>query len=606
MAGHMRPAGPPQRSVNFGPSAVRLLRRMAPDRTRLGVVLVLAIASVAASVTGPLLLARATDFVVATAFAGAPLDRAALADVAGQTVAVYVASAAFAYAQGVLLNRVVQNTVLTLRADVEATLHRLPLSHVDSTPRGELLSRVTNDIDNISQSLQQTVGQALVNVLTVVGVLVMMFSLSVPLALVALVSVPLTLAVVTVIARRSQPLFVDMWREIGQLNAQIEESFTGHDVVTTYGRRREVRQRFHERNAALREAGTGAQFLSGTIMPATMLIGNLVYVAIAVVGATMVTAGSLTIGGVQAFIQYSRQFSQPLAQLGSMANLLQSGVASAERVFGLLDAPAQEPDPEEPLALVGPGRIEFEDVSFSYSPGEPLIRDLSFRAEPGHTVAVVGPTGAGKTTLVNLLLRFYEVDSGRILLDGVDVRRSTRADLRSRAAIVLQDTWLFSGTIADNIAYGRPGASREEVVAAARAASVDPLIRSLPEGYDTVVDEDSGRLSAGEKQLVTIARAYLAGVQILVLDEATSSVDTRTERLVQQAMSRLRRDRTSIVIAHRLSTIRDADLILVMEDGRVVEQGDHDGLLAAEGAYARLYAAQFAGPATEEASSGVG
>ncbi|WP_432514804.1 ABC transporter ATP-binding protein [Kineococcus sp. SYSU DK001] len=590
---------PSQTSVSFGPSARRLLSRMGPDAARLALVFVLAVASVVLTVWVPKLLGEATDFVVDAAFGDRPLDRAGLTRTILLVVGVCVLSALGSFLQGLLLNRIVQRTVFRLRADVEDKLHRLPLSHVDSTPRGELLSRVTNDIDNISQSLQQTVSQALVSALTVVGVVVMMFTINWRLALLALVSVPLTLVVVALIARRSQPLFVAQWRETGALNAQIEEAFTGHDVVTAFGRREEVRARFAAKNAELFTAGSGAQFLSGTIMPSTMLIGNLVYVAIAVVGATMVTGGSITIGGVQAFVQYSRQFTQPLAQLGSMANLLQSGVASAERVFEVLDAPEVSPDPAGGPGPSGPGRIEFERVSFRYQPDTPLIEDLSFTAEPGHTVAIVGPTGAGKTTLVNLLLRYYEVDSGRILLDGVDTATMSRRDLRSRAAIVLQDTWLFEGTIAENIAYSRPDATGEEVREAARAASVDTVVAALPDGFQTVVDDDAGRLSAGEKQLVTIARAYLARPQVLVLDEATSSVDTRTERAVQHAMARLRRDRTSLVIAHRLSTIRDADLILVMESGRVVEQGRHEDLVAAGGAYARLHAAQFAGAAAE-------
>ncbi|MEW9265498.1 ABC transporter ATP-binding protein [Kineococcus endophyticus] len=596
----MRMAGAPgQKAATFGPSAKRLLLRMGPDAARLAVVLVLAVASVVLTVLVPRLLGNATDVVVAAAFGGQALDRAELTRTIGWVVLVCVLSAIGSFLQGLLLNRIVQRTVFRLRADVEAKLHRLPLSHVDSTPRGELLSRVTNDIDNISQSLQQTVSQALVSALTVVGVVVMMFTINARLALLALVAVPLTLVVVVLIAKRSQPLFARQWMQTGQLNAQIEEAFTGHDIVTAFGRREEVRTRFAQKNAELYAASSGAQFLSGTIMPSTTLIGNLVYVAIAVVGATMVTSGSITIGGVQAFVQYSRQFTQPLAQLGSMANLLQSGVASAERVFDVLDAPEMTPDPVDGPKPSGPGRIEFQHVSFSYSPDAPLIEDLSFTAEPGHTVAIVGPTGAGKTTLVNLLLRFYEVGSGRILLDGVDVATMSRRDLRARAAIVLQDTWLFAGTIAENIAYARPEASEAEVHEAAAAASVDTVVAALPEGYDTVVDDDAGRISAGEKQLVTIARAHLARPQVLVLDEATSSVDTRTERVVQQAMAALRQDRTSLVIAHRLSTIRDADLILVMEAGRVVEQGRHADLVAAGGAYARLHDAQFAGAAAE-------
>ena len=429
----------------------------------------------------------------------------------------------------------------------------------------------------------------------------MMFILSPTLALIALVTVPLTLVTTAVIAKRSQKLFVAQWKHTGELNGQIEETYTGHALVKVFGRQREVEERFRQKNAELYEASFGAQFVSGLIMPAMTFIGNLVYVGIAVVGGLQVAAGAMQLGDVQAFIQYSRQFTQPLAQLGSMANLLQSGVASAERVFELLDdggavggscAVRWRPNG-------GRGRLVFENVSFSYSPDKPLITDLSLVAEPGQTVAIVGPTGAGKTTLVNLMMRFYELDAGRITLDGVDVTAMTRDGLRSRMGMVLQDTWLFGGTIRDNIAYGRPGASEDEILEAARATYVDRFVRSLPEGYDTVLDDEGGNVSAGEKQLLTIARAFLARPSVLILDEATSSVDTRTEVLVQKAMSALRSDRTRFVIAHRLSTIRDADLILVMEAGQIVEQGTHAQLLEAGGAYAALYAAQFAAPVAE-------
>ncbi len=443
-----------------------------------------------------------------------------------------------------------------------------------------------------------------------VGVIVMMLVISPLLALVALVTIPLTVFVTAVIAKRSQKLFTAQWATTGRLNAQVEEAYTGHALVKVFGRHREVAARFAATNEELYASSFGAQFTSGLIMPALTFVGNLVYVGIAVVGGLMVTNGSMRIGDVQAFVQYSRQFTQPLAQLGSMANLLQSGVASAERVFELLDAPEQSPDavvtgaaagaaaPVAPAvpAADGPGRLAFEHVSFRYDPDEPLIDDLSLVAEPGATVAIVGPTGAGKTTLVNLVMRFYEVDGGRITLDGVDVRDLTRAQLRSATGMVLQDTWLFGGTIRDNIRYGRPEATEEEVLEAAREAHVDPFVRSLPDGYDTVLDDEGSNLSAGEKQLLTIARAFLRRPKLLILDEATSSVDTRTELLVQRAMAQLRKDRTSFVIAHRLSTIRDADLILVMEAGRLVEQGTHAELLEAGGAYARLYEAQFAAP----------
>jgi ATP-binding cassette subfamily B protein len=496
----------------------------------------------------------------------------------------------------------VQKTVYKLREDVETKVNALPLSYFDKMQRGELLSRVTNDVDNIGQSMQQTLSQLVTSLLTVVGVLLMMFLISPILAVIALVTIPLTLGITTVIAKRSQKLFVAQWAHTGALNGQIEEAYSGHALVKVFGRHREVEQRFREKNAELYTASFGAQFVSGIIMPAMMFVGNLVYVAIAVVGGLFVSNGSMSLGDVQAFIQYSRQFTQPLSQLGSMANLLQSGVASAERVFELLDADEQRPDPV-PAATpaTATGRLAFENVSFRYEEETPLIDDLSLVAEPGQTVAIVGPTGAGKTTLVNLMMRFYEIDSGRITLDGTDIATMTRDDLRSRMGMVLQDTWLFAGTIRDNIAYGRPDATEDEILAAAQATYVDRFVHSLPDGYDTLLDDEGGNVSAGEKQLLTIARAFLARPSVLILDEATSSVDTRTEVLVQQAMKALRQDRTSFVIAHRLSTIRDADLILVMEHGAIVEQGTHAELLAKGGAYFALYTSQFAAPVAEEA-----
>jgi ATP-binding cassette subfamily B protein len=439
------------------------------------------------------------------------------------------------------------------------------------------------------------------SLLTVIGVIVMMLILSPLLALIALVMVPLTLVITAFIAKRSQKLFVAQWANTGELNGQIEETFTGHTLIKVFGRQKEVDARFQQKNDDLYEASFGAQFISGMIMPAMTFIGNLVYVAIAVVGGLQVASGAMQLGDVQAFIQYSRQFTQPLAQLGSMANLLQSGVASAERVFDLLDADEQSEDPDPAATPTeAHGRLVFDNVSFRYSAEKPLIEELSLVAEPGQTIAIVGPTGAGKTTLVNLMMRFYEIDSGRILLDGVDVATMTRHDLRSRMGMVLQDTWLFGGTIRDNIAYGRPDATERDILAAATATYVDRFVHSLPDGYDTVLDDQGSNVSAGEMQLLTIARAFLAQPSVLILDEATSSVDTRTEVLVQKAMSALRAERTSFVIAHRLSTIRDADLILVMESGRIVEQGNHVQLLAANGAYQTLYAAQFAAPVADE------
>jgi ATP-binding cassette subfamily B multidrug efflux pump len=531
---------------------------------------------------------------------GQGIDFSALGGVLLLALALYVASAVFGWLQGYLLNDLVQRTVYQLRQDVEDKLHRLPLQFFDRQPRGELLSRVTNDIDNVAVSLQQTMSQLLTSVLTVVGVVVMMFVVSPILAVVALVTVPISIGVTTQVAKRSQKLFAAQWAHTGALNAHIEEAFTGHELVKVFGRQREVEQVFRDRNEALFQASFGAQFISGLILPTMMFVGNLSYVAIAVIGGFRVATGAMSLGDVQAFIQYSRQFTQPLTQVASMANLLQSGAASAERVFELLDADEEKADPQDPaLSSVRRGRVEFEHVAFRYIPDQPLIDDLSLVAEPGHTIAIVGPTGAGKTTLVNLIMRFYELDAGQITLDGVDITKMRRQDLRSQIGMVLQDTWLFAGTIRDNIAYGNPKATDDQIHAAAEATFVDRFVRSLPLGYDTVIDDEGSNVSAGEKQLLTIARAFLADPSLLILDEATSSVDTRTEVLVQRAMAALRSDRTSFVIAHRLSTIRDADLILVMESGQIVERGTHEELLAARGAYHRLYASQFAGAAEE-------
>jgi ATP-binding cassette, subfamily B, multidrug efflux pump len=595
--------GPVSKADDFGTSAKRLAARMRPERAQIAIVVALGVLAVAFNVAGPKVLGHATDIIFDGVIArfrhipGAGIDFGALGTVLGWVLGLYLASSLFSLAQGRLLNVVVQRVIYTLREDVEAKLHRLPLRYFDGQPRGELLSRVTNDIDNISTTLQQTMSQLLTSILTVVGVLVMMFTISPLLALIALLVIPVSVFVTRTIGKRAQKMFIAQWKNTGALNAHIEESFTGHQLVKVFGRQEESEEEFRKRNQALYEASSGAQFISGLIMPSMMFLSNISYVVIAVVGGLRITSGSMSLGEVTAFIQYSRQFTQPLTQVASMANLLQSGVASAERVFELLDADEQDPDPADAsLPATRRGRVEFEHVSFSYRPEQPLIEDLSLVAEPGQTVAIVGPTGAGKTTLVNLIMRFYELDAGRITLDGVDITALKREDLRSQIGMVLQDTWLFGGTIRDNIAYGKPGATEEEIIAAAQATYVDRFVRTLPDGYDTVIDEEASNVSAGEKQLLTIARAFLASPSLLILDEATSSVDTRTESLVQHAMAALRSSRTSFVIAHRLSTIRDADLILVMEQGRIVEQGNHEQLLEQQGAYHRLYSAQFAAP----------
>ncbi|TQK72956.1 ABC transporter ATP-binding protein [Nocardioides sp. SLBN-35] len=621
-----------QKADDFGSSARRLLARLRPARGRAIAVLLLGIGSVASVVVGPYLLGKATDAVF-NGFIGGRLpegstkaDAVARAEASGNdgladflrglditpgqgvdfdkvghllliTLLVYVGGQVLGWLQGYLVNDIVQATVKQMRTDVEEKIHRLPLAYFDKQPRGELLSRVTNDIDNVAQNLQQTMSQLLTSLLMVVGVLGAMFWVSPLLAVIALVSVPIAMFVTGRIMKRSQSQFINQWRQTGRLNAQVEESISGHALVTVFGRRSAVEDEFDSANEELYQSSYRAQFISGLVMPLMMLVGNLNYVVIAVVGGLRVTSGALSLGDVQAFIQYSRMFTQPITQIASMANLLQSGVASAERVFELLDAD-EEVAPSSlsatPERVDTRGEVAFDDVSFSYDPDEPLIEDLSLVAHPGQMVAIVGPTGAGKTTLVNLIMRFYELDSGRITLDGTDIATMTRGELRSRIGMVLQDTWLFEGTIRDNIAYGRPDATEEEIREAARATYVDRFVHSLPEGYDTSVDDEGSNLSAGERQLITIARAFLAQPALLILDEATSSVDTRTELLLQQAMAALRTDRTSFVIAHRLSTIRDADLILVMEHGRIVEQGSHAELLERDGAFARLHAAQFA------------
>ena len=633
--GHMGMGMPVAKSKDFRTSFLRLLRELRPERRWVFLVVVLAIVSVVLAVIGPKLLGEATNIIfegvvgqqlgamgladvpkeqvvemlqaqgqanVADMLAsmdvipGVGIDFEALVTILAFVAAAYILSALFSWGQAYIMAGVTQRIVYRLRRRMDEKIGRLPLAYFDRQPRGDLLSRVTNDIDNISQTLQQSLTTMITSVFTVIGVLVMMLSISPLLAFVSLLVVPASVVVTMLIASRSQKQFAAQWERTGTLNGHVEEMHTGHAIVKLFGRQDEAVAEFDRRNEQLYEASYRAQFLSGMIQPAISFISNLNYVAIAVIGGIQVATGQISLGDVQAFIQYSRQFTFPIIQLAAIANTLQSAVASAERVFELLDEPEEVPDPVAARAIEGPvaGRVALADVAFRYEPDKPLIEELDLQVEPGQTIAIVGPTGAGKTTLVNLLMRFYDVDSGRIEIDGIETRELTRDDLRRSFGMVLQDTWLFKGTIRENITYGAEGEVSEEAFrAAVEAAHVDHLVKTLPEGYDTVLDEDATTVSAGEKQLLTIARAFLADPPILILDEATSSVDTRTEVLIRRAMSRLMQGRTTFVIAHRLSTIRDADTILVMNQGRIVEQGSHDELMAARGFYHDLYASQF-------------
>ena len=622
-------AMPVEKARDFGTSFRRLLGWLRPERARLVMVLVLGVASVAFTIVGPRILGHATNLLFEGVIGGqlpagitqeqvitglreqgrdqladmlsgmqvtpgVGVDFGAIGTTLGLLAGIYLVGSLFGWVQQYLTAGLVQRTIFRLREAVDLKLARLPLRYFDSHPRGDLLSRLTNDIDNVANTLMQSLTQLITAILSIAGVLIMMLTISPLLTLISLGAVPLALVVTVLIARRSQRQFAAQWKRTGEVDGYIEEVFTGHSVVQVFGRRRAAIERFEQQNEELYQASFKAQFISGIIQPAMMFISNLNYVAVAVVGGLRVAQGTLSLGDVQAFIQYSRQFTQPITQTAAIANVLQSTAASAERVFEVLDEAEEEPDPESPIVLRSTaGRISLEDVSFRYLPDAPLIENLDLEVPAGKTVAIVGPTGAGKTTLVNLLLRFYEIDEGRIAVDGVDTRQMSRSDLRRLFGMVLQDPWLFRGTIRENIAYGREGATDGQVEAAARAARADHFIHTLPDGYQTMVDDDATNISQGEKQLLTIARAFLADPQILILDEATSSVDTRTEVLIQQAMAELMRARTSFVIAHRLSTIRRAHTILVMDHGAIVEQGTHDELMGRRGFYYDLYHSQF-------------
>lgn len=620
-----------EKAKDFRGTTTRLLKYFIPEKVKLIIVVIAAVIGMVFTIIGPKILGLATtklfDNLIAS-FIVQARNHAILQKLAQNPtlpltttpvpgiefgyighimlilLGLYVLSSIFIYIQQFVMAGIAQRTIYKMRKEVDEKLSRLPLKYFDGRTHGEILSRAVNDMDNISSTLQQSVTQLITSIVQIVGVLIMMLSISWLLTIIVIVTIPLSGFIVTVLAKRSQDYFRRQQSSLGNLNGHVEEMYSGHKIIKAFGHEETAISEFHVLNDALYDAGWKAQFVSGILMPLMRFVGNIGYVLVAVAGGIMATQGSIAIGDVQAFIQYASQFNQPIAMLANIANIIQSAIASAERVFELLDEEEQVPEAKKPVLVKSPkGAVEFRHVKFGYASDKILMHDMNFKVNPGHMIAIVGPTGAGKTTLVNLLMRFYEVQGGQILVDGADITKLRRSDLRKMFGMVLQDTWLFHGTLRDNIAYGRVGATEDQIVEASKEAYADHFIRTLPDGYNMVLNEDATNISQGQKQLLTIARALLADPAILILDEATSSVDTRTEQMIQNAMEKLMKGRTSFVIAHRLSTIKNADLILVMNHGTIIEKGTHKSLLAANGFYADLYNSQFKGHVTDGESS---
>lgn len=598
---------PVQKAKDFKGTLKRLIQYLKPHRVKLIAVFVAAIISTVFAIVSPKILGNATTklfegiMMKINGVPGAAVDFQYIWQLIMILAGLYVISALFAYIQQYIMAGVSQRTVYDLRKEVNAKLAKLPLKFFDSRTNGEILSRAVNDVDNISNTLQQCLMQLITSIVTLVGVIVMMLTISPIMTLIVILTLPLSFLATKSVATRSQKHFAGQQKALGELNGHVEEMFTGHKVVKAFGNEQKSIAKFDEINEELYQSGWKAQFISGIIMPLMMFVGNIGYVLVSVVGGLLVTKRAIEIGDIQAFIQYARQFTQPISQLANIANVIQSTIASAERVFELLDEEEEVPEAENAKRLASPrGDVRFENVKFGYKEDAPLMKQLNIDVKQGQTVAIVGPTGAGKTTMINLLMRFYEVNDGKITIDGIGITEMERGKLRGLFGMVLQDTWLFNGTIRDNIGYGREGATEREIIHAAKAAHADHFIRTLPDGYDTILNEEASNISQGQKQLLTIARAILADPAILILDEATSSVDTRTEVYIQKAMNELMKGRTSFVIAHRLSTIRDADIILVMKDGDVIEKGTHEELLAQNGFYADLYNSQFTGGSLQQ------